>query len=167
MNTGRSAASISPISVMGSISTERPTAGIIPTIRAVKASSEQPTGAPAAENSVHSAKPDTTFTLEISRSAHIFRFKYTLAHVDGFNERSSLVPLNIHSDSEHSFRTDLGVRASYAWHVGSVLLLPSVTAAWEHEYSYSALPITVSSPLFPGQTETLFWSQRRSRQRRR
>jgi len=36
------------------------------------------------------------------------------------------------------------------------LLIPSVTAAWEHEYSYSALPITVSSPLFPGQTNTLF-----------
>jgi outer membrane autotransporter protein len=64
--------------------------------------------------------------------------------------------LNIHSDSEDSFRTDLGVRASYAWQVGSALLIPSVTAAWEHEYLYAALPITVSSSLFPGQTETLF-----------
>jgi outer membrane autotransporter protein len=36
------------------------------------------------------------------------------------------------------------------------LLIPSVTAASEHESFYSALPITVSSPLFPGQTETLF-----------
>jgi autotransporter-associated beta strand protein len=86
----------------------------------------------------------------------LFALQYTLAHVDGFNEQGSLIPLNIHSDSEDSFRTDLGVRASYAWHVGSVLLIPSVTAAWEHEYSYSALPITVSSPLFPGQTETIF-----------
>jgi outer membrane autotransporter protein len=86
----------------------------------------------------------------------LFALQYTLAHVDGFNERGSLVPLNIHSDSEDSFRKDLGVRAAYAWHVGSVLLIPSVTAAWEHEYLYSALPITVSSSLFPGQTETLF-----------
>jgi hypothetical protein len=54
------------------------------------------------------------------------------------------------------FRTDLGLRASYPWHCGSILLIPSVTAAWEHEYSYSALPITVSSPLFPGQTQTFF-----------
>jgi autotransporter-associated beta strand protein len=86
----------------------------------------------------------------------LFALQYTLAHVDGFNERGSLIPLNIHSDSETSFRTDLGVRASYTWHVGSILLIPSVTAAWEHEYSYSVLPITISSSLFPGQTETLF-----------
>jgi outer membrane autotransporter protein len=86
----------------------------------------------------------------------LFALQYILAHVDGFNEQGSLIPLNIHSDSEDSFRTDLGVRASYAWHVGRVLLISSVTAAWEHEYKYSALPITVSSPLFPGQTETIF-----------
>jgi outer membrane autotransporter protein len=47
------------------------------------------------------------------------------------------------------------VRASYGWHVDSVLLIPSVTAAWEHEYLYSALPITVSSIQFPGAAATL------------
>jgi len=30
----------------------------------------------------------------------LFALQYTLAHVDGFNEQGSLVPLNIHSDSE-------------------------------------------------------------------
>jgi outer membrane autotransporter protein len=81
--------------------------------------------------------------------------QYTLVHIDGFNEQGSLLPLQIHADSQDSLRTDFGVRASYAWHVGNVLLIPSLTAAWEHEYFYSALPITVSSADFPGITATL------------
>jgi hypothetical protein len=64
------------------------------------------------------------------------------------------VTLQIHSDSQDSFRTDFGVRTTYVWHAGRVLLIPSLTAAWEHEYLYSALPITVSSPDFPGTTAT-------------
>jgi hypothetical protein len=39
-----------------------------------KACLEQPTAAPAEENLVPSAKPDTTFTLEISRLDHFLRF---------------------------------------------------------------------------------------------
>jgi outer membrane autotransporter protein len=35
-------------------------------------------------------------------------------------------------------------------------MIPSVTAAWEHEYKYSALLVTVSAPLFGAATETLF-----------
>jgi Autotransporter beta-domain len=66
----------------------------------------------------------------------------------------ALLPLQIHSDSQDSIRTDFGLRASYTWHVGSVLLIPSLTAAWEHEYEYSSLPITVSSAEFPGQNAT-------------
>lgn len=80
--------------------------------------------------------------------------QYTLVHIDGFNEQGSLLPLQIHSDSQDSLRTDFGLRASYAWHAGSVLLIPSLTAAWEHEYLYSSLPITVESADFPGITAT-------------
>ena len=47
---------------------------------------------------------------------------------NGFNEQGSLIPLQIHSDSEDSLRTDLGLRASYTWRIGSVLMIPSVTA---------------------------------------
>jgi outer membrane autotransporter protein len=82
--------------------------------------------------------------------------QYTYVNINGFNEQGSLLPLQIHSDSQDSLRTDLGLRASYTWHIGSVLMIPSVTAAWEHEYKYSALPITVSAPLFGGATETFF-----------
>jgi outer membrane autotransporter protein len=36
-----------------------------------------------------------------------------------------------------------------------VSLIPSVTAAWEHEYEYSALPINVSAPVFGDVSEIL------------
>ena len=60
--------------------------------------------------------------------------QYSYVRISGFNEQGSLLPLQIHSDSQDSFRTDLGVQVSHAWHVGSVLLIPSVTAAWAHQY---------------------------------
>jgi outer membrane autotransporter protein len=49
----------------------------------------------------------------------LFAAQYTNVHVDGFTERGSFLPLNIHSDSEESWRTDLGMQASYAWNVGN------------------------------------------------
>jgi fibronectin-binding autotransporter adhesin len=82
--------------------------------------------------------------------------QYTNVHVDGYSERGSFLPLNIHSDSQESLRTDLGAQASYAWQVGKVLVIPTVRAAWEHEYLYSALPITFSAVAFPGVTATAF-----------
>jgi len=82
--------------------------------------------------------------------------QYTLVHVDGFSEQGSLLPLQIHSDQEASLRTDLGARASYTWHLGNVVIIPTLTVAWEHEYFYSPLPVTVSSVEFPGQSATLF-----------
>jgi outer membrane autotransporter protein len=86
----------------------------------------------------------------------VFAAQYTNVHIDGFTERGSFLPLNIHSDSEESWRTDLGVQASYAWHVGNVIVIPSLWAAWEHEYKYSRLPITFSSPVFGGVSATAF-----------
>ena len=86
----------------------------------------------------------------------VFAAQYTNVHVDGFTEQGSFLPLNIHSDSEESWRTDLGVLASYAWHVGNIIVIPSLWAAWEHEYKYSSLPITFSSVDFPGVSATVF-----------
>jgi outer membrane autotransporter protein len=76
--------------------------------------------------------------------------QYTLVHLDGFGEQGSLLPLQIHSDQEASLRTDLGARATYTWHLGKVLIIPTLTVAWEHEYLYSVLPITGGSAQFPG-----------------
>jgi len=81
-------------------------------------------------------------------------FQYTLVHNDGFNESGSLLPLQIHSDTENSLRTDFGARATYTWHLGKILVIPTLTAAWEHEYEYSSLPITVSPVQFPGISAT-------------
>ncbi len=82
--------------------------------------------------------------------------QYTYVSLNRFTEQGSLLPLQVHSDSQDSLRTDLGLRASYMFRFGRVLLIPSVTAAWEHEYEYSALPITVNAPVFGGRTETFF-----------
>ena len=84
--------------------------------------------------------------------------QYTLVHVDGFNEQGSLLPLQIHSDQEASLRTDLGARATYTWHLGKVLVIPTLTVAWEHEYFYSALAITASFVEFPGTKRDALWS---------
>ena len=76
--------------------------------------------------------------------------QYTLVHVDGFSEQGSLLPLKIHSNQEASLRTNLGARATYTWHLGNILVIPTLAVAWEHEYFYTALPIIVSSVEFPG-----------------
>ena len=76
--------------------------------------------------------------------------QYTLVHLAGFGEEGSLLPLRIRSDTQASLRTDLGARATYTWHLGKTVVTPTVTVAWEHEYLYTALPITVDSAQFPG-----------------
>jgi uncharacterized protein with beta-barrel porin domain len=45
-------------------------------------------------------------------------------------------------DSEESLRSDVGFRASYQWQAGSVHIEPFLKATLEHEFKYSALPIT-------------------------
>jgi outer membrane autotransporter protein len=82
--------------------------------------------------------------------------QYTNVYVTGFTEQGSLVPLSIHSASEESLRTDLGFRASYQWQVGRTVIEPYVKAEWEHEFKYSALPVTASLAQFPGPDETFF-----------
>ena len=73
---------------------------------------------------------------------------------DNFTEKGSLAPLAIHSRSAESLRTDFGFRASYAWQIGPVLVEPSLRASWEHEYKYSALPITAGFAGIPGPSAT-------------
>jgi outer membrane autotransporter protein len=86
----------------------------------------------------------------------IAALQYTDVQVDGFTERGSLAPLQIHSDSNESLRSDVGFRAFYQWQLGKVLLEPSLKATWEHEYKYSALPITAGLAGIPGPSATFF-----------
>jgi outer membrane autotransporter protein len=82
--------------------------------------------------------------------------QYTYANVSGFSENGSLAPMQIQSDSADSLRTDVGFRFFYQWQIGKVLLEPSLKAAWEHEYLYSALPITAGFAGVPGPSATFF-----------
>ena len=77
-------------------------------------------------------------------------------NIDGFSENGSLAPLQIHSDSADSLRSDVGFRVYYQWQIGKVLVEPSLKAAWEHEYKYSALPITAGFAGIPGPSATFF-----------
>lgn len=87
----------------------------------------------------------------------LFAAQYTNVHVNGFREQGSLLPLDIHEDSEESWRTDLGGQASYMWRVGkNITILPTVQALWEHEYKISSLPITANAIAFPRLSVTFF-----------
>jgi outer membrane autotransporter protein len=76
--------------------------------------------------------------------------------IDSFSENGSLAPLAIHSGSAESLRSDAGFRLFYQWQVGKILIEPSLKAAWEHEYKYSALPITAGFAGVPGPSATFF-----------
>jgi outer membrane autotransporter protein len=84
----------------------------------------------------------------------IAALQYTYANISGFSENGSLAPMQIESDSVDSLRSDVGFRLFYQWQIGKVLLEPSLKAAWEHEYLYSALPITAGFAGIPGPTAT-------------
>ena len=86
----------------------------------------------------------------------IAALQYTYVNVDGFSENGSLAPLPILSGSVESLRTDVGFRALYQWQIGKFSVEPSLKAAWEHEYKYSALPITAGFAGIPGPSATFF-----------
>jgi outer membrane autotransporter protein len=86
----------------------------------------------------------------------IAALQYTDVGIDSFDEKGSLAPLNIHSDSAESLRSDVGFRLFYQWQIGKMVLEPSLKAAWEHEYKYSALPITAGFAGVPGPSATFF-----------
>ena len=86
----------------------------------------------------------------------IASLQYTDVGVDSFSEKGSLAPLAIHSDSVESLRSDVGFRLFYQWQIGKIMFEPSLKAAWEHEYKYSALPITAGFAGIPGPSATFF-----------
>jgi outer membrane autotransporter protein len=86
----------------------------------------------------------------------IAALQYTYVNIDSFSENGSLAPLDIHSQSAESLRTDFGFRAFYPWLIGKVLVEPNLRAAWEHEYKYSALPTTAGFAGIPGPSATFF-----------
>ena len=86
----------------------------------------------------------------------IASLQYTNVHIDGFSENGSFAPLSVSSGSAESLRSDLGFRAFYLWQIGKILVIPSLRAAWQHEYKYSVLPITAGFAGIPGPSATFF-----------
>jgi outer membrane autotransporter protein len=86
----------------------------------------------------------------------IASLQYTYVNIDGFSEKGSRAPMQIHSGSAESLRSDFGFRIFYQWQIGKVVIEPSLKAAWEHEYKYSALPITAGFAGISGPSATFF-----------
>jgi outer membrane autotransporter protein len=86
----------------------------------------------------------------------IASLQYTDVGIDDFSEKGSLAALAIHSGSAESLRSDVGFRVFYQWQIGKIILEPSLKVAWEHEYKYSALPITAGFAGIPGPSSTFF-----------
>ena len=68
----------------------------------------------------------------------------------------SLAPLRIVSQNQDSLRTNVGLSASYTWKGAKVQLRPSLRATWQHEYFYSALPISAEFASGAGSVFTVY-----------
>ncbi|HTD15352.1 MAG TPA: autotransporter domain-containing protein [Chthoniobacterales bacterium] len=71
-------------------------------------------------------------------------FQFTYVGFTSFNETGSLAPLKFPSQNAESERTAFGMRASYDWKVGHVIIRPEVSLAWQHEYGDQAYSIVSS-----------------------
>jgi outer membrane autotransporter protein len=71
-------------------------------------------------------------------------FQYTYVSFDGFTESGSLAPLKLNDQHVDSIRSAFGLKASYDWKVGHVLVRPELRAAWQHEYGDSAYSIVAN-----------------------
>jgi len=71
-------------------------------------------------------------------------FNYTYVGVGSFTETGSLAPLHFQSQGQESIRTAFGIKASYDWKVGGVVIKPELRAAWQHEYGDASYQIDSS-----------------------
>ena len=71
-------------------------------------------------------------------------FQYTYLGISDFTEHGSLAPLSFRSQHQDSVRTALGMKASYDWKVGGVVIRPEVRASWQHEYGDTAYQLDSS-----------------------
>jgi len=69
---------------------------------------------------------------------------YTYTGLSSFQEQGSLDPLSISSYREQSVRTNIGVRATYQWHLGKYIIAPEIRATWQHEYADVMDSVTAS-----------------------
>jgi outer membrane autotransporter protein len=71
-------------------------------------------------------------------------FQYSYVGIGGFTESGSIAPLNIDNQSVESERTAIGMKASYEWKLGHVIIKPEISAAWQHEFGDQSYSIVAS-----------------------
>jgi len=71
-------------------------------------------------------------------------FQFTYVGLGGFTESGSIAPLKFPDQNSESERTALGMKASYEWKVGRVIIKPEISLAWQHEYGDQAYSIISS-----------------------
>jgi outer membrane autotransporter protein len=71
-------------------------------------------------------------------------FQYTYVGMTHFGETGSLAPLQFPGQYQDSLRTAFGVKASYDWKVGGIVIKPELRAAWQHEYGDNTFAIDSS-----------------------
>jgi outer membrane autotransporter protein len=82
--------------------------------------------------------------------------QYSNEHLNGFSETGSIAPVAVSSDSEETWRTDVGFRAWHKFQVGGIGIRPFVRAAWEHDFNEGALPVSARLVDIPGAPVTIF-----------
>jgi outer membrane autotransporter protein len=71
-------------------------------------------------------------------------FQYSYVGIGGFTESGSIAPLNIDNQNVQSERTAIGMKASYEWKLGHVIIKPEISVAWQHEFGDQSYSIVAS-----------------------
>jgi outer membrane autotransporter protein len=71
-------------------------------------------------------------------------FQYTYVGFSSFTESGSIAPLTFPSQNAESERTAFGMKASYDWKVGRVVIRPEISLAWQHEFGDQSYSIVSS-----------------------
>ena len=78
--------------------------------------------------------------------------EYARVRFDGFTERDALGALRIEDRSQASLKSAVGLRASYAAKLGSLILTPEVRAQWQHQFLSDTSRIDASFVVGPAFT---------------
>ena len=81
---------------------------------------------------------------------------YTYLYQPGFNETGAdSLNMQVATRETHSLKSELGVQIARVFHLGENLLIPEVSAAWEHDFDVDDRKITTSFEGLPGSTFTV------------
>jgi outer membrane autotransporter protein len=81
--------------------------------------------------------------------------QYSSATIEAFSENGSIAPVMVSSNSQHSLRTDFGLRGWTEFHLAQLGLRPFFRTAWEHEYEESPLSVSAALVDIPGSSTTI------------